>query len=220
MQGIEPAVQDFYLNNVTCYFPFSFWCIIAFRVNCSKILCWLRKNSSTWGHLYFLQGWTPYQFIFYSATFQNNSNKKKNQSVHISIEAQSNLPQVCPVYIKGLNSDISLHCISLPSTYFPNISFWETEVCQMSCTSNAETVIFIKPMNSRMYRYMIMMRSEYVCSSCFSCTICNVHVYARSNLSCVVRSEIVCSQQYNKVNIVLNQEQGKDRWVQVHVCHS
>ena len=95
MQGIEPAVQDFYLNNVTCYFPFSFWCIIALRVNCSKILCWLRKNSSTWGHLYFLQGWTPYQFIVYFATFQNN--KKNNQSVHISIEAQSNLPKVCPV---------------------------------------------------------------------------------------------------------------------------
>ena len=34
---------------------------------------------------------------FYSATFQNNKKKKNNQSVRISIEAQSNLPQVCPV---------------------------------------------------------------------------------------------------------------------------
>jgi hypothetical protein len=46
------------------------------------------------------------------------------------------------------------------------------------------------------YRYMIMMRSEYVCSSCYTCTICNVHVYVRSNVSCVVRSDIVCSLCY------------------------
>jgi hypothetical protein len=37
--------------------------------------------------------------------------------------------------------------------------------------------------------------------------------------------EVVCflktkQKQYNKVNIVLNREQGKDKWVQVHVCHS
>ena len=35
---------------------------------------------------------------FYSATLQNNKKKKSYQSVHISIEAQSNLPQVCPVF--------------------------------------------------------------------------------------------------------------------------
>jgi hypothetical protein len=34
--------------------------------------------------------------MFYSATFQNIK-EKNNQSVRISIEAQSNLPQVCPV---------------------------------------------------------------------------------------------------------------------------
>ena len=40
------------------------------------------------------------------------------------------------------------------------------------------------------------MRSEYVCSFCYTCTICNVHVYVRSNLPCVVRSDIVCSLCY------------------------
>jgi hypothetical protein len=46
------------------------------------------------------------------------------------------------------------------------------------------------------YRYMILMRSEYVYSSCYTCTICNVHVYVRLNVSCVVRWEIVCSLCY------------------------
>ena len=117
MQGIEPAVQDFYLNNVTCYFPFSFWCIIAFRVNCSKILCWLRKNSSTWGHLYFLQGWTPYQFIFYSATFQNNSNKKTTNPYTFQLRRN----QIYHMYVQCLQWIISLKYAGLHKVHYFNL---------------------------------------------------------------------------------------------------
>jgi len=95
MQGIEPAVQDFYLRiMLRAIFLLAFHALLRLGEIVAKSYADYGKILQREDISISYKDGHPTSLSF---TLRHSKTIKNNQSVHISIESQSNLPQVCPV---------------------------------------------------------------------------------------------------------------------------